>query len=362
VDGGIETHARELYPRLAATGECVVTVLTRRRYDTGRFGDTPAGVLTTPLPAFVGKGVEALTHSALAALHCIARRPDLVHVHGIGPALFAPLLRACGLRVVVTHHGHDYEADKWGRAARLLLRLAERVGVRSAHAVITVSESLRRDVLRDFGVRSTTVYNGCVARADLARSPSATDPRLDALEPERYVVVVGRVTPHKRVHDVLAAFAALEDPHLRLVVCGTAPPGDAYGRRIESQARGDPRVILAGFVPPDKLRRLYSDALCTVMASSYEGMPLAVLEALSCGSRVILSAIAAHEEIGLTPEHYFECGDVAGLTQRLRGVLAARAAGERAPPLPLGPAYDWSHIALQTLAVFRNATAPQPRA
>ncbi len=62
--------------------------------------------------------LETLLHSLICALVAGVRRPGLVHVHGIGPAIVTPLLRAFGLRVVVTHHGEDYNREKWGWAAR----------------------------------------------------------------------------------------------------------------------------------------------------------------------------------------------------------------------------------------------------
>ena len=51
--------------------------------------------------------VEALLHSLVCALVAGFRRPQVVHIQGIGPALVTPVLRLLGLRVIVTHHGED---------------------------------------------------------------------------------------------------------------------------------------------------------------------------------------------------------------------------------------------------------------
>jgi glycosyltransferase involved in cell wall biosynthesis len=347
VEGGIETHARELYPRLAELG-CHVTVMTRAPYDRGQRASRDT-VVTRPLYAPRGHGIEAAAHALLAAIECIANRPDVVHIHGIGPAVVTPLLRLCGLCVVVTHHGHDYDADKWGRVARFALRLSESIGVRSADAVITVSQSLRRDVLRTFGVPGHAIYNGCRSAQEAAVPPG--DAALAAASAGRFVLVVGRLTPHKRVEDALAAFAALPDPDLRIVVCGK-PLHDAYCARLRIHAARDKRVLLAGYVPPEQLAWLYGRAACTIMASSYEGMPLAVLEALANNSRVIVSDIPAHLELALPADCYYPLGNLDALTERLRGVLSEPDA-ER--PARLGPQFDWGTIARQTLAVFEAA-------
>jgi glycosyltransferase involved in cell wall biosynthesis len=347
VEGGIETHARELYPRLTELG-CHVTVLTRARYESERRASRDP-VVTRPLPAPHGEGIETAVHALLAAIECIAKRPDVVHIHGIGPAMFTPLLRLCGLCVVVTHHGHDYDADKWGLAARLALRISESIGMRCADAVITVSQSLRRDVLHTFGVPGHAIYNGCRSAQDAAVPPC--DAALAAASAGRFLLVVGRLTPHKRVEDALAALAALPDPDLRLVVCGKLL-NDAYCGRLRACAAVDTRVLLAGYVPPEQLAWLYGRTACTIMSSSYEGMPLAVLEALANNSRVIATDIPAHLELALPADCYYPLGNPAALAERLRGVLT-RPNAER--PARLGPQFDWATIARQTLAVFEAA-------
>ena len=158
VDGGIETHARELYARLAALGYDII-VLTRARYDAGTVLPR-AGYRTQPLWAPPGKGFEAAIHTLVCVAYCaLVLRPDVVHVHGVGPGICAALLRLAGLRVVLTHHGHDYDAAKWGWLARRLLRVAENLGVRFADEVICVSDDIRGGIAA-LNARSRTIRNG----------------------------------------------------------------------------------------------------------------------------------------------------------------------------------------------------------
>ena len=78
-----------------------------------------------PDAVHVLEDVEQLMNdkNALGVLRSAWTRPDILHIHSVGPALFTPLARAFGLRVVVTHHLANYENKKWGPAARLVLRL-----------------------------------------------------------------------------------------------------------------------------------------------------------------------------------------------------------------------------------------------
>jgi glycosyltransferase involved in cell wall biosynthesis len=109
-EGGIETHALELYRRLAELGYDI-TVLTRSRYETG--AKRRDRYRTRPIWAPKGAGIETAVHTLLCVAYCAFTRPDIVHIHGIGPGAWSGLLRLAGLRVVLTHHGHDYDAAKW---------------------------------------------------------------------------------------------------------------------------------------------------------------------------------------------------------------------------------------------------------
>src|SRR5262245_30684169 len=110
VQGGVEKHCEELYPRLVALG-CEVTVLSRTPY-TGSGAYEFKGVKIQPLFCPKHKFLEAPFHTFFGILKAARLKPDVVHIHAIGPSLFVPLARLLNLKVVVTHHGHDYERKK----------------------------------------------------------------------------------------------------------------------------------------------------------------------------------------------------------------------------------------------------------
>ena len=60
------------------------------------------------------KSLEAVVHTFRAVNQAKRLGADLVHIHAIGPALMVPYAKLLGMRVVFTHHGPDYDRDKWG--------------------------------------------------------------------------------------------------------------------------------------------------------------------------------------------------------------------------------------------------------
>jgi len=93
-----------------------------------------------------------------------------------------------------------------------------------------------------------------------------------------------------------------------------------------------------------------------VLPSSHEGLPIALLEALSYSLCSFASDIPANLEVPLDPDHFFRLGDVDALTRLL--IQAARTPwtdSDRARTLAIADAYDWESIAAQTLAVYEQS-------
>lgn len=350
VQGGVETHAEHLCPLLADMG-CDVTVLVRAPYQPKDIGQTWRGVKFVPLWAPKSKGLEAILHSFLGVLYAAVKRPDILHIQAIGPAIMTLPARLLGLRVVVTHHGPDYDRQKWGRFARWVLQTGERFGMRWSNARIVISEVIRSLVRGKHDRESTLVPNGVVLPAlpDTVEAPSAF-----GLEPGRYVLLVSRLVPEKRHLDLIEAFRRAALPGWKLAIVGASDHPDAYVKQVLDAAAATPGVVCTGLQTGLSLRELYAHAGIFVLPSSHEGLPIAMLEALSYGLPVIASDIPANVEVGLPAAHYFPLGDVEALAVRLREFAAQPLTLEAREVRRawVSERYDWHDIARRTLVVY----------
>ena len=163
VQGGIERHCQELYPRLVER-HLQVTVLARKGYVNQNLAEYK-GVRIVPLWAARSKHFEAISHTIRGILWIARRRAkfDILHLHAIGPALLAPAARQLRLRMVFTHHGPDYNRKKWGRLAKKFLRLGEFLGTRQACKVIAVSKNIQQHLLEKYGSASVLYSKWCDA-------------------------------------------------------------------------------------------------------------------------------------------------------------------------------------------------------
>lgn len=353
VQGGVEAHAEHLC-RLLKELDCDVEVIVRSPYVPGDRGDNWQGVRYLRIWSPRSRALETIVHSFLGVLAAAWRRPDILHIQAIGPALVAPLARLLGLHVVVTHHGADYEREKWGRLARSVLCAGEAFGMRFCNRRIVISRTIRDLVCDKYGLDSKVIPNG-IELPELPGSNSALE--RFGLSPGRYVLTVSRLVPEKRHKDLIAAYAAAKLNGWKLLLIGASDHPDAYAAEVAALVRATPGAVLAGFQTGLALRELYAHAGVFVLPSSHEGLPIALLEALSYGLPVVASDIPANLEIGLEETHYFPLGDVHELAARLQSFASMGWPVETRESIRkwVAERYDWRSVVAQTVTVYREA-------
>jgi glycosyltransferase involved in cell wall biosynthesis len=280
-------------------------------------------------------------------------RPDILHIHNIGPSLCVSLARLLGLRVVVTHQGPDYKRKKWGKFARLVLRIGEFAGCVCANQIIVVSEYIARRVRNKYNKNPVVIYNGVVT-AEALKSDDALQKY--QLTKGRYILTVGRFVPEKGFDDLVAAFNRIEISGWKLVIVGRADCEDRYSKALLKKALGNKNIILTGFLSRKPLWELYSHAGLFVLSSYYEGMSIALLEAMSYGLPCLVSDIPANRGIQLPKENYFKPGDIDELAGKISKLIVTPFSEEdkKRQIKMVAEKYDWEKIADQTLKVYEK--------
>lgn len=352
VMGGIESHCEELLPRIKALwpGHRSV-VLGRAPYLSEPTGEH-RGVEIVGIPCPRSQHLEAVVSTLLAVVSARRRGAGLIHIHAIGPGLLAPLARLLGLKVVVTHHGTDYHRAKWGPLARTALRAGEWLALTFANRIIAVSPSLAAQLRQSFPARAHAIAYIPNGTSDL---PGDADPALAlerlGLKDGNFHLAVARLVPEKGLHDLIDAFERSNCTG-KLVIAGSADHESEYAREL--LARASDRVVFAGVQSRATLKCLYEHCAMFVMPSYHEGLPIAALEAASCGARMLLSDIPANLDIGLDAPNYFPVGNVAVLTERLNADCAEFQVDRDA----VRARFSWDKAAEDTLDVYRATLAP----
>jgi glycosyltransferase involved in cell wall biosynthesis len=356
VQGGVEAHAEHLCPWLKELG-CDVEVIVRSSYMPPDRGNEWKGIRYLRVWSPKASGLETIVHSFLGVLVAAWQRPDILHIQAIGPALMVPLARLLGLHVVVTHHGPDYEREKWGPLARLTLHAGEACGMRFSNCRIVISQTISKLVREKYSLNSDLIPNG-VSLPVMPRSTSVL--QKFGLAAGRYVLMVSRLVPEKRHTDLIQAFANAKLDGWKLVLVGASDHPDAYTASVVALAQATDGAVMTGFQSGLALRELYAHAGIFVLPSSHEGLPIALMEALSYGLPVVVSDIPAHLEIGLEDAHYFPLGNVSALTNRLASFAQNPWPSELREKTRnwMTTRESWRSVAEQTLGCYRRALQP----
>lgn len=363
--GGVETHCEELFPRMVKRG-VDVTLIRRSNYVQDTLKEWN-GVKLVTLPSPKKKSFEAIIHTFRAINEAKRLGADVLHVHAIGPALLVPYAKLLGMKVVFTHHGPDYDRDKWGLAAKTILKLGERMGCMFADDVIVISNVIKNLIAKKYGRTKNVhlIYNG-VSEPEICDYPEYFEEL--GIEKGKYILGMCRFVPEKNLHHLVEAFGKVKRlkgkkvrnadmdrsdnadfSDIKLVLAGDTDFEDAYSLGLKEMARKN-GVVLTGFIKGRKQHSLLTNCRCYCLPSSHEGLPIALLEAMSYGVKVLVSDIPANLEVGLPKEDYFPCGDVDALAEKLAKIIEKPVEHVDYDMSK----YDWEEIADEVKAVYES--------
>lgn len=358
--GGVERHVELLSHELARMGH-TVTVYTRQWYhDVSAV--LPKRITQVVLPSLHTKYLDTFTHTLLSAIHVVFQDVDVIHFHGVGPALLAwiPRLFKPRARVMVTVHSLNRLHPQWNVFGKLVLLLGEWAAAYFPHQTIVVSHHLRTYFRQQYRCDVTMIPNGIEV---VARAPSDAPLAQWRLSSRQYVLFVGRLIESKEVHTLISAWKELQKkyPDARdtreLVIVGDAHFDPAYGTRLRRLARHDTSVVFTGWVEGPALVSLIAHAGLFAQPSATEGMPIALLEAMAYGVPVLVSDIPAHRELIHETGTRFPVGDIHALARLMAEACTDPAWYEKhgkANQELVRREYRWEIVAKKTVEVYER--------
>ena len=351
--GGVETHVDEVSRRLVAKG-IDVTVLTADSTGHLPHREERHGVVVRRFPIYPRRGDIYVSPALMREIR--AGPYDLVHVQGLTRLLPPLVIRAAerrGVPTVVTFHtgGHS---SRWRMAIRGSQRRAVAPLLRRADALVAISkgeEQIFRQALGPGGPPLSFIRNGAEAL------PVGQVP--DGLTGSPLVVSVARLERFKGHHRLIEAMPALcrTTPAPHLVIVGRGP----YDGRLHRLAKKLGVQDCVTFTSFEATQRAELGALlgaCDVFAlmSDYEGHPIAVLEALAAGCKVVVSSSPGLDE--LAAYENVDTLDTSAGPDELADLLKSAAAKPRgsAPVLP-----SWDECVEELLDLYRQVVSSSGR-
>jgi glycosyltransferase involved in cell wall biosynthesis len=248
--------------------------------------------------------------------------------------------------VAIVHHVHQKVVDlELPYILRHLVKWAERTIKWIYKNIIAVSETTKRDLIRQLGVedsRITIIYHGI--------DHTKYVPGLKFNEPT--VVWMGRMKRYKNLDQVIEAFKLVKETvrDAKLILIGSGEEEQRIRMLVSEKRLHD--VVFTGRIPENDKIRILQGAWCIVYTSEVEGWGMGVLEAAACGTPTVAYNSGALRESIIDCETglLVEYGDVEGLAQRLIEILNDEGLRGRLSEKALSFSYnfDWDKTAEQT--------------
>ena len=223
---------------------------------------------------------------------------------------------------------------------------------RRAGPLITVSESSKDDICRDFRVRREAVHIVPLGVDTRLFRPRGETPRQC---PGRIVTVISADSPLKGLPTLLRAVAKLvTERDVHLMVVGT--PSTATRQQAAQLDLAD-RVTFVSGLPDEVYARLLASAEIAVVPSMYEGFSLPAVEHMASGTPLIASRAGALPEVTGDAAVLVTPGDAEELAAALAHAARRRSgAGELAERglARVGERFAWPAVAAATVALYRK--------
>jgi glycosyltransferase involved in cell wall biosynthesis len=282
--GGAENFVRQMVPRFQQTGQSIRVITFMA-----------GGILLTELRSAGIPVIELGLHNkfdwkALARLGRIWRteKPDLVHTHLFHAGVVGRIAaRAMSVRTVVVHqHGAE-------RARSTFRTLIDRVTSPLVSQYVATCRAVANTIQKREGVpgsKITVIYNGieCIPPPDPILSKRPPLPIM--------LICVGRLSPEKGHHTLLNALACLNTSHTptNLNLVGE---GELQASLAERSAQPDLNGIVHMLGSRRDVPALLANADIFVLPSDWEGVSMALLEAMAAGLPVVATSVGGTPEV-----------------------------------------------------------------
>ena len=285
------------------------------------------GIEMSFIPTYMECGnIKKILYFAFAyirvLLFLIIRRPDAVHIHMSYRGSFYrkhaiyKLCKRFHIKVIMHLHGSEFE--KWYCTCADEKRQKIRTLLKGCDAFIVLGEQWEKAVLDIEPATKTVVVNNTVR---LSKEMCSWN------EEEKKILFLGVLIERKGVADLIEAIRLLKEEkqiqNMKFLIAGSGKE-EANLKQLAKKYKLEENIEFLGWINSQQKQELLKNSQLLVLPSYNEGLPIAVLEAISYGLPVVatdvgdMTAAVFHEENGCL----FKPGDVAALKESITYVLS----------------------------------------
>lgn len=292
--GGSETYIRGLVRSLLKIDKDNTYVIFINRESMGIFpeSDPRVKIILCPIEA-TNRPVRILWEQFILPFQVRRHKVEVLLSAGMTSPFFCPVPSV----LVIYDLQHINQPRNFPRPYLFFLKTIIYLSAKTADGIITISEQVRRDIIKHYTIEPEKIVVGYLAvnqnQFFPGRSEDLEPIRLKYKLPEHYLLYAAALLPHKNHERLLQAFKEIHNnmPEMALVFTGAWETGYDKTMRMISGLGLQNSVIMLGWLPFEDMPAIYRGAELFVYPTLHEGFGLPILEAMASGVPVVCSKI-----------------------------------------------------------------------
>lgn len=249
-------------------------------------------------------GIQSIPYDGVSLMKCI-RGYDVVVALGVSGGIFFPIFRLFSRsRFIVNIDGLEWKRDKWGKLAKFILHLSEKLAVRFADVVIADNQGIVDHVKSSYNRDSTLIaYGSDHVLRDVTDEQIATTLAKYNLTAHEYAISVCRIEPENNCDKILEAFMQSDLP---LIFIGNWDKSE-YGQRLKQEYSNVANInIVDAVYDLETLHILRANSKYYIHGHSAGGTNPSLVEAMYCKCNIIAYNVIYNRATTEDKAHYFK--------------------------------------------------------
>ncbi len=277
------------------------------------------------------------------------------------PTHYSPPFALCPQVISILDLSYKHFPKLFGKSDLFKLNTWGGYSVRRASRIITISNSAKSDIIKEYGIPEAKITVAYLGVKDVKKSNMTKKEILERYSVEEpFILSVGTLQPRKNIVRLVEAFAKLKNTKLNLIVIGRK--GWKFEEIFAAPEKFGvkDRVRFLENVSDEELPWFYESAEIFVLPSLYEGFGLPILEAMRYGCPVLASNVSSLPEAGGEAAVYFDPENVIDIAEKMEKVLSDKKLADDMIKKGFEQVkkFSWEKSAREVLEVLEEVVKP----
>lgn len=196
-------------------------------------------------------GIQSIAYDMISIMLSLKTKPDVMLVLGVSGAIILPIFKLFSRSKIITNiDGLEWRREKWGKFARLFLKISEYIAIKYSDVIVTDNQALSDYVLGKYKLKSQVIAYGGDHAITINEHSNIVETEL-LTNDDSYFLSICRIEPENNIHMILDAFTRLKK---KIKFIGNWNSSE-YGRRLVKKYSQFPNIDLIN--PVYDLKLLY---------------------------------------------------------------------------------------------------------